>query len=133
MSKKTQSHEDLLARISELEGKIRDGEDAALTRVCKALKVDPEDVKTSEAKQGEPELLVRMHVRTPVRVNTKIYHGMVEVPHSTFMVIAQAIGDRTMRHIRELTGDIYHLKELTSGVFAPQLVGKIGADGERIA
>lgn len=120
-------------RIKELEDLIRNSEEQALERVCKAMGIDPNDIKKAEVKKTERSQMVRMFVHYPVRVNSNIYQGDVTIPLDTSRVIQQALGDRRMRLLRELTGNNYILKELQGGGWAPQLIGQIGIDGERIA
>lgn len=121
------------ARIKELEAKIAGGEEAALKRVCLALNVRPEEVSAREAANPRAGMRVRCFVHFPVRINMHVYQGDVTVPYDVFQVIQQALGDRRMRLLSELTGNNYILKELAGGGFAPQLVGKINDAGEKIA
>ena len=110
-------------RIAELEAKVRDGEEASLSRVCKAMGIDPSSIKAAEAaKAAKPkEAMISMFVHYPVNVNGTIYRGQVTVPYGTFQVISQALGDRRMRILRELTGNNYILQ-----------VGEVNAEGDRI-
>lgn len=126
--------EDLKKRIAELEAKVAAGEEAALERVCKAMGTTSKEIKETEVTEKEPEPIIECWVPTPVRVNMTIYQGKVQVPKSTFHVIQQALGDRRMRLLRELTGNNYILEELIGGQgFAPRLVGKVDITGEKIA
>lgn len=127
-----ESTEALKSRIASLEAKVKSGEEGALSRVCKAMGVEPDAVTAKEADK-KPEVMVRCFVMTEVKINGRTYHGDVTVPHSTFEVLSQAVGDRRMRHLRELTGNNYMLKELASGGLAPHVVGKVDASGERIS
>lgn len=126
------------ARIAELEAKLKDidkqSEESALTRVCKAMGINEEEIKEKEkALVEENPQMVRMWVTTPVNVNGKKYEGDITVRLDTARVIQQAIGDRRMRLLRELTGNNWVLQELQNGGFAPRLISQVDATGERIA
>lgn len=127
----TLSTESLQAKIAELEAKVQEGEEAALKRVCSALNVSPEEVKTEERK--EPEAMIEYFVPHDVRINDRIYRGKVTVPYSVFRVLSQAIGDRRTRITRELTGNNYLLEGDKYGAFAPKVVGKVGLQGEPVS
>lgn len=118
-------------RIAELEAKIREAEEGALSRVCKALGVEPDQVKGAE-KPKKQEQLRRMFVRNPVSINGKKYQGDVTVPLSVARVLDQSIGDRRMRLVREQTGNDYILEELGGTGFQPRLVGQVDVTGEKI-
>lgn len=120
-------------RIAELEALVRAGEERALERVTKALNLDSESIRMAEASRtSKAEPLIRMWVQTEVMVNGTKYLGDITVPLSTSRVIQQAIGDRRMRLLRELTGNNYILEELRGGGFAPRLVGQVDVNGERM-
>lgn len=127
------SREDLQAKIKELEAKVAAGEEAAMKRVCKALDINPDTIKPTNVTTKAAEPIISCYVPTPVRVNMNVYHGKVEVPASTFQVIQQALGDRRMRLLKELTGNKYVLQELVTGGYAPRLVEQYNAEGDRIA
>lgn len=129
----------LLKRVAELEAKLKAAdadkakqEEAALERVCKAMKIDPNAVKATETK-GPDQRVIRLFVNHPVRINDRVYHGHVEVPYAIFEVIAQALGARRQRILGELTGHNYILQEIDGGGWAPRLVGRIGLDGEAVS
>lgn len=122
--------EALQNRIKELEAKLAAGEEAALKRVCKALDVDPASLRDPAPEQEE--VMISCHVPFAVNVNGMKYVGKCVVKKSTFHVIQQAIGDRYMRRLRELTGTDYVLKELGTGSFVPHVVGKVDQTGERV-
>lgn len=131
----TMTKEDQDKRIAELEAKLRDSEEKALKRVCTALGVDPDEVKTAETRKPTKPIskaAIRMWVANEVNVNGIKYVGDVTVPLDTARVIMQAIGDRRQRILRELTGNNYILQELQGGGFAPKLVGQVDAQGEII-
>ncbi len=128
--------EELQEEIKALKAKVAAGEEAALKRVCEALNVSKEEVEKAELtgiSEKPAEAIIRCFVATPVRVNMTVYHGWVDVAKSTFGVIQQAIGDRRMRLLRELTSSKYVLDELCGPAGAPRLVERLDASGERIA
>lgn len=122
-------------RIADLEAKLRGLEEKALERVCAAMGLDATDIKTAEGRRpakAVKEPRVRMFVQNEVNINGEKYIGDITVPLSTSRVIQQAIGDRRMRLLRELTGNNYILQELAGGGFAPRLVGQIDINGEQM-
>jgi hypothetical protein len=116
--------------IEELKAKVMAGENAALDRVCKAMNIDPESLKTQEPKKED---IIRLDVNHPVYINGKEFFGTVEVPKSVAEVIQQALGDRRSRILRELTGTNYKIESIAGGGFAGRKVGEIGMDGETIS
>lgn len=101
---------ELKEKIANLEEKVKAGEDAALERVCKALKIEPEEVEAEEAKPRKPQKMVRMYVPHEVNINLKAYKGNVEVPSDVAEVLHQAIGARRSRLLKELTGKDYMIE-----------------------
>lgn len=122
---------ELEAKLAAQEAKLAAGEEAALARVCKAMDLEPSEVKSKEDAKPVKEDMVRCFVHYPVRINSNVYVGHVTVPYSTFRVIQQALGDRRQRLLRELTGSNYILRELETGGYAPHKVGEVGMEGER--
>ena len=137
--KQEQDSQDLKDRIAKLEADLKEkearlaeGEEGAMKRVCAALDIDVKDVAPKDVKKKEPEMIVECFVNTPVRINQTIYQGLVKVPHSVFCVLSQAMGDRRMRILRELTGNNYLIQELAGGGRVAKVVGTVGLNGERV-
>lgn len=129
---KEATNEDLQARIKELEAKNREGEEAVLERVCKAMGVGAAEVKAKEAAKPD-ERIIELFVHYPVNVNGTVYQGKVRVSYDTFRVISQSLGNRKDRILKELTGNNYVLQEIQGVGYAPKLVSTINDAGERIA
>lgn len=129
-----ESPEALKARIAELEAKLAEGDEAALKRVAKAAGIDAQEVLDHEDRARTPkEALVEVDLGPhEVNVNGRIFRGKVEVPHSVAQVLNQAVGDKRMRHLRELVGKDY-LVESLNGVHVSRVIGQINEHGERIA
>lgn len=104
-------------KVAELEAKVIGGEEAAMSRVCRALNVDPEMIRDEKPKVKER--MIRCEVPMMVNINGTKYIGIVEVPESVYQVIAQAVGDRRNRLLRELTADKVILHAIGGGEFRP--------------
>ena len=104
-----------------------EAEEHALARVCAAMGIDPKRLKEKESEK--PKQMIEMHVQTEVLVNGKRYVGRVVVDYELSKVLGQAIGDRRMRLLRELTGSKYIIDELSNGTPAPRLVEQTTEDG----
>lgn len=129
---KEKTKTELQTELDAANAKVAEGEEAALKRVCEALKIDPKDL---EAKDVVPvkEDQIQCFVSYPVNINGTVYRGKVTVSKSTFEVLQQAMGDRKMRLLRETVGSNYQLQAILEGGFAPKLVGQYDSSGERIA
>lgn len=128
---KTPSIEDLQKQIEDLKAKLVEGEEGALKRVAKHMGVDPSEVADKETTPVDDLVEVDMasHI---VPINGTTYRGVVQVPRAVAQVIHQAIGDKRMRLLREMTGKDYVMEEVAGGRLRAKVVGQVNAYGEKI-
>lgn len=128
---KVVSEEELLSRIKELEAKVAEGEEGAMKRVCKALKIDEEEVIAEEAKK--PEDIIRFHCPYPVGINGREYFGLVEAPLSIYRSIQHTLSVRRQRILNETIGNDHLIKEINGGGFKAEVVSRINDIGEKVS
>lgn len=137
-SVKKTSADDLEKKVQELEKQkaelqalLAEGDEGALKRVAKYAGVDPEAIVSKETTPVEELVEVEMGTHE-VRINGEVFRGKVTVARSVAQVLNQAIGDRRMRLLRELTGSDHLVETLAGGAVRSRVVGQINELGEKI-
>lgn len=120
-------------KISEAELK-KQAEEAAFDRVCRALGVNPNEVREAEKVRAQAEEVLEYDIgSTVVWINGVAYSGQGKAPRGVVEVLLHAAGTRRMRLLREKIGHDYLLQEIAGGGFGSKLIGKVNEEGEKLA
>jgi phage gpG-like protein len=132
------SVEELQKRLEQLEkekadmqAKLVEGEEAALRRVAKAMKVDADEILEREKKPVDQLVEVDLG-RHRVNINGQVYTGQMTVSRSTAQVLQQAVGDKRMRLLREKFGKDHLVEEVVGMGLRSRVIGQVNEYGEQV-
>lgn len=125
------SIEELKKKLSELEDLVASSDEEKLKRVCRAMKVDYQDIVTKETTPVATMVEMDMGVHQ-VTINGTVYRGKTTVNVETARVLQQAIGDRRMRLLKEMIGKDYMIEMLQDGTSNVRIVGEVNQYGEKV-